>query len=207
MDQRFYSDDEASEILRVASEAAPAGQMSRAELLRAAQEMGLDPAKIEQAEAMIVERKQMAADRILYEKSVKQKAFGDLKSYTGTVVTLLLINFFTSGFTFHNMWSLWLIGFMLLWPLSAAAEALVVRPWKDDEKFRRWREQRKRAELAKSAPVSADVSAVGYDSFLDAHFAAHPEDSEGAEDAIRTVYGLGDEQAKATVAVYLRQHS
>src|ERR1700722_17357827 len=66
-EQRFYSEDEAQRLLRMAAQSTPTSGMSRDELVRAASELGIPEDRILEAEA------QLAAERIATEKAEQDK--------------------------------------------------------------------------------------------------------------------------------------
>jgi len=71
MDERFYSDEQAQEILRLAARtSAGSGAISRSQLLETAAELGIQPAEVLQAEREFFEHQALESDRKAF---VKQK--------------------------------------------------------------------------------------------------------------------------------------
>src|SRR5690349_21324610 len=100
-EQSHYNDQEAEEILRIASREAATGGMSRETLMRTAEELGITPEAVARAEEQMAMKRE--ADRIgaedlelrkQYEAERRGKFMADLWSYIGINAGLIGIWWF-----------------------------------------------------------------------------------------------------------------
>ena len=135
-EERFYTEEEANEILRAAQMDPGTSGMSRDELLRSALEAGIPPEAIERAEKQVALGRQSVSDQEAYRQSLHRGLMTQVSSWFGTSILLAGINFMTG---FHSFWSAWPIG---IWGLVVAKEAIeysLSKPWLDPQKVEKWR--------------------------------------------------------------------
>src|SRR5688572_27639254 len=122
-ENRHYNDQDAEEILRIASRESAANGMSRDVLLKTAEELGISPDAVARAEEQLVMKRQ--ADRIQEEDKELRKQFEDERrgkfmadfwSYLGVNAGLIGIWWFTG----HNyFWPAWVL---LGWGMGVVAD-------------------------------------------------------------------------------------
>jgi len=114
-EQRFYSEEEAQQILHHATQSVPINAMSRDELIRAAGEMGIAPEAIEKAEAEIAAKREaeLSAERDErlrkeFNRYYRGKVFDHMWGFISSNLVFIGIWFFTGAGYF---WPLWIFGF------------------------------------------------------------------------------------------------
>ena len=188
-EERFYTEEEANEILRAAQMDPGTSGMSRDELLRSALEAGIPSEAIERAEKQVALGKQSVSDQEAYRQSRHRALMTQVSSWFGTSMLLAGINFMTG---FHSFWSVWPIG---IWGLVVAKEAIeysLSKPWLDPEKVERWRRRREYRSRSSSTPseVVEFVRQLPYD--------VREEKIRAIKD-VRTEFGLDLADAKRAV--------
>jgi hypothetical protein len=149
-EERFYSEEEANQILRKATEhsLAPGGSLTRDELLRSAAEAGIPPEAIERAERELAAKRTDEQDRLAYQQNLSRKFNQSVGSWAGTSVLLFGINLLTG---FDHLWCLWPIGIWGFVVLGEMLEYYFTKPWNDVEKLKRWQARRAaRSQIADS---------------------------------------------------------
>ncbi|MBX7134432.1 MAG: 2TM domain-containing protein [Fimbriimonadaceae bacterium] len=150
-EERFYTEEEANEILRAAQMDPGTSGMSRDELLRSALEAGIPPEAIERAEQQVTLGKQSVSDQEGYRQHLHRALMTQVSSWFGTSILLAGINLMTG---FHSFWSAWPIGIWGLVVLKEAIEYGLSKPWLDPKKVEKWRRKQATRE-AQSAEVEA----------------------------------------------------
>lgn len=140
-ENRFYEEEEAQKILRMASESHFGGGMSREEMLRAAEEAGIPRAAIEEAELKYLQQGTAKSMKEEYRLHSLRRIQSEVGRRIGLFILLGGINFLTS----HRLsWSLWPIGILTLLTLKDVVEIIFGRPWEDPDKVERWSKMRER---------------------------------------------------------------
>lgn len=135
-EERFYTEEEANEILRAAQMDPGTSGMSRDELLRSALEAGIPPEAIERAEKQVARGQQSVSDQEAYRRSLHRGLMTQLSSWFGTSILLAGINLMTG---IGKPWCLWAIGIWGLVVLKEFVEYSLSKPWLDPKKVERWR--------------------------------------------------------------------
>lgn len=174
-ENRHYNDQDAEEILRIASREAATGGMSRDTLMKTAEELGITPEAVARAEEQLVMKRQ--ADRIHVEDAELRKQFeeerrgkfmADFWSYLGVNAGLIGIWWFTGANYFWPMWVL------LCWGMGLVADFASTFLSKDEAKFQRWKRRRQRKTGGvqqigdQSIPVLDEITASGEVSKIEA---------------------------------------
>jgi hypothetical protein len=158
--QRFYEEEEAEQILRLASSlTSTAGAMSRDRLLSTAAELGITPEAVEMAERQLAEQKSVKADRLEFDTNQKREFYGHLMSYVLVNGFLVAVNLMTSRGYF---WAIWPI---LGWGLGLSfhvAETFFKGSEAYQEEFEKWRRKKNR-KLERAEPEHA---VIGNSDFL-----------------------------------------
>jgi hypothetical protein len=145
MSDRHYNDQDAEEILRLASREVATGSMTKEKLLQTAAELGISPEAVERAEKQLVMKKE--ADRIQDEDKVLRKQYqqekknsfmGDFFSYLGVNAFLIGIWWFTGA---HYFWPKWVL---FGWGLAVVGDFVTTFFGEDEAKFQRWKKRRTR---------------------------------------------------------------
>jgi len=139
--QKFYNEDDAEQILRLASSmSTPIGAMSRDQLLATASELGITPQAVEEAERQIVSSRAELSDRAEFDRRVRRDFYGHLASYVIVNGFLCGINIVTGGY----FWAVWpLLG----WGIGLAfsvVETFFRNSESYQEEFEKWRVKRQR---------------------------------------------------------------
>lgn len=174
-ENRHYNDNDAEEILRIASREASAGGMSRDRLVETAAELGISPEAVAKAEEQLVLKRE--ADRVRLEDEELRKQFEkerrgafmtDLWSYLGTNAGLIGIWYMTGA---RYFWPGWVI---ICWGIAVVTDALQTFFNNDETKFQRWKKRRHRKAMGseqmgdRSIPVLDELTASGEISKIDA---------------------------------------
>ncbi len=103
--QRFYNDDEAEQILRVAaSMSTNDGRLSYEKLIDTAAELGISPDAVEKAERQVMAQRQEQQLQAEFERAQKHVFFGHLVSFLSVNAGLIVLNLLTSP---HHLWFFW----------------------------------------------------------------------------------------------------
>jgi hypothetical protein len=174
-ESQHYNDQDAEEILRIASRESAASGMSRDTLMKTAEELGISPDAVARAEEQLVMKRQ--ADRIQEEDKELRKQFederrgkfmADLWSYFGVNAGLIGIWWFTGHGYFWPAWVLF------CWGIGVAADFASTFLAKDEAKFQRWKRRRQRKSIGtqqigdQSTPVLDEITASGEISKIEA---------------------------------------
>ncbi len=205
----YYSEEEAQEILRLATRKATSeGGMSRDRLIEAAAEMGIDPADVLAAEKELRSKHEKVELREQYLVATRRKFFGSTTSLVGTSITLFGINYLTSGF--HGIWSMWAIwpcGFMALGALKEGWEFLISRTPMGEEEFENWIARQRRKELFVQGQLSDPASPTTMQAAREICAEHGPDHRDHAIDAMHHQLGLRRRDAKTLVKVIYGERS
>lgn len=198
--QQFYDDNDAEEILRLASRDAVAGGMSRERLMQTAAELGITPEAVARAEKQLTTKRE--ADRIQLEevelrkqfrKERRRSFFNDLGSYLGVNTFMIGIWLFTSGIHSY-FWPGWVLGGWGIGLVSDFWDTFVAGD--DEKKFQRWLKRRNRTMGSSDIMLRATP-------ILDEFFATHhPDEKLNAIKELRDRLNLDLRDAKDAVDQY-----
>jgi hypothetical protein len=147
---RFYEENEAEEILRLASRDSNQGRVDRERLLSMAAELGIAPEAVERAEAEWTQKRDAekaaaaeAEDRAEYRRHRRSALWSNLGSY-------LTVNLFLVGIWFYDgphggFWPFWVI---FPWGMWVVPSALFGSGRGKERDFQRWRRRRHRSDWA-----------------------------------------------------------
>lgn len=167
-ENRHYSDQDAEEILRIASRDSAMGGMSRERMLETAAELGISPEAVAKAEEQLVLKRE--AERVESEDRELRKQFEaekrgtfltDFYSYLGVNAALVGIWAATGA---NYFWPKWVI---LGWGIAVVADYIATFVNKDETKFQRWKRRRHRKAMAseqmgdRSIPVLDEITSAG----------------------------------------------
>ena len=157
---RFYEEDEAEQILKLAATlSSSTGAMSRERLLQTAAELGITPEAVELAETQFATQKQLARERKQFDLEQRREFNSFVLTFFVITGALLALNIFTGA---HFLWAFWLSGLMLIGIAFEAVETFVRGRQAYQEAFAKWKSKRDRtaarAELI--ARPSVDASAI-----------------------------------------------
>lgn len=157
---RFYEEDEAEQILKLAATlSSSTGAMSRERLLQTAAELGITPEAVELAETQFATQKQLARERKQFDLEQRREFNSFVLTFFVITGALLALNIFTGA---HFLWAFWLSGLMLIGIAFEAVETFVRGSQAYQEAFAKWKSKRDRtaarAELI--ARPSVDASAI-----------------------------------------------
>ena len=146
-EQRFYSDDEADQILRVAAKQTTTGGFNRDRLVSMAAELGISEEDVKRAEIQVAEQRELDEDRELYKAKRKRDLFSEVSSWASTAALLFGINFLTGP---GNWWCQWPIGIWGIFVVKDVLERVLITPATNEANFQRWREKRSKKEAEKA---------------------------------------------------------
>ncbi|HWD39767.1 MAG TPA: 2TM domain-containing protein [Fimbriimonas sp.] len=193
MSQKFYEEEEADAILRLAAQRTGAGGMTREKLLSTAAELGITPEAVEQAERDIRRQSQEGGLRKEFERGIRSEFYADLTSYVLVNGFLCAINYLTA----HSInWAIWPI---LGWGLGLAfhvKEAFFKGSQEHEAEFQKWLAKRKSRELAES-DAAADLAGEW--------LLAHPDDADGAAQYVKEKLAIKKRDARTTVELVIRK--
>lgn len=173
-EQRHYDDQDAEDILRIASREAGAGGMSRDRLLQTAAELGIPPEAVDRAEQQLAKQRETerleGEDAVLrqqFESERKGKFWTDFLSYIGVNAGLIGIWFMTGAGYF---WPGWVLAG---WGVGVISDFFQTFFNRDEAKFQRWkRRTHNKLASAKSkveaAPVLDEIVGAGEISKIEA---------------------------------------
>jgi hypothetical protein len=174
-ENRTYSDQDAEEILRIASREASTGGMDRNSLMRTAAELGIPADVVARAEEQLILKRE--ADRVQAEDAELRKQFEserrskfmtDFLSYLGVNAGLIGIWYMTGA---NYFWPGWVLAG---WGIGVVTDALQTFFNRDETKFQRWKRRRHRKAMGseqmgdRSLPVLDELTASGEISKIEA---------------------------------------
>lgn len=197
---RFYSDEEAEQILRLAaSKSVNVGGLHRDDLVRSAAELGISEEALAEAELQIVAQREDTELRKEFKSKQRREFMGHFWSYISVNLMLVLINVATIGHISWAKWSIfgWGIGVLLHFFASMIESSDDYQ--RDFEKFKA-RKQRKAARAAQSSNIDQDE-------FLDRLIVDRARLSKlEAIKELRDETGWGLREAKDAVEEYERRN-
>src|SRR2546421_2198369 len=140
-EQRFYSEEEAQQILHRATTSVPATGMSREELVRAAGEMGISADAIERAESEIAAQRQAelsaqeeARLRREFNRYYRRKTLEHLSGFGSFAGVFVFIWLFSGGGYF---WPIWVFGW---WGVALIGDvfSMLVNPARKERSYEKW---------------------------------------------------------------------
>jgi hypothetical protein len=142
--KRFYDEDEAEEILKLAAKRmGNVGSVPRDQLIASAAELGISPEDLHEAEIEYQKTKNELAERREFDLHMRQSFFSHLSGYVVVNCALLAFDFFRDN---RIQWALWpVIG----WGLGLMFHAFATFNKASEEyekEFDNWRMERMRAE-------------------------------------------------------------
>ncbi len=140
-EQRFYSEDEAQQLLRMAAQSTPTSGMSREELVRAAGELGIPEERILEAESQLVAEREASAraeqDKALraeferyYRRKILSQAWG---AFSGASIWIMLWAFTGMGY----FWPIWVVGWWVVPALGSLVGSLL-DPTHKQKAYEKW---------------------------------------------------------------------
>jgi len=198
-DQRYYDEEDAEQILRLASSmSSPVGAMSRDRLLETAAELGITPEAVAMAEKQYASSKVELSDRAEFDRRLRRDFYGHLASY-------LIVNGFLCGINLYSGGYFWAIWPLLGWGIGLAfsvVETFFRNSESYQQEFDKWRARRQRLQ-------NRNLTSVENSDFLIEKFVQRRFD-RGREfnkiDAIRYLReksGMNLSEAKASVEQYM----
>lgn len=208
-DQRFYSEEEAEEILREASRLSRPGESvtTPERLAEMAAELGISQEALAEAETRVRQNRQEALLRTEFLSHRRQKVRSDALQWLSLSFLLFGINLFTNNFSLHlsGLWSLWPIGFIGLFLAYDWLEGLALSPEDRERKFEKWKQKRERRNALSDRFLGGPVPTTRVDEVLDQYYTLHDADDRiGAIRAVREQTGLDLKSAKMMVEEYCR---
>ncbi|MEZ0324494.1 MAG: ribosomal protein L7/L12 [Fimbriimonas sp.] len=142
--KRFYDEDEAEQILKIAAKRmGNVGSVPRDQLLAAAAELGISAEDVQEAEIEYQKTKNELAERREFDLKMRRSFFNGLASYVLVNSGLLALDFFKDQ---RISWAYWPL---IMWGIGIAFHAYgtFVKNSEDyEEEFDKWRMERMRLE-------------------------------------------------------------
>ena len=139
--QRFYREEEAEAILRLASSyVAPEGGISKEKLLDAAAELGISADAVERAELQFTENRTIQSNRKEFDQQNRNDFKRTLFSFVIFSGVLTLINVWTFQGYFWAAWPIFGLGMGVI---SKAIDTFFRKGRRTEEEFQRWLLRRK----------------------------------------------------------------
>ncbi len=148
MAEKFYSDEQAQEILRLAAQGSAGGAgISRSQLLETAAELGIRPEEVLHAEQALAERQQLDEDRLAYKKQKQRKLQQEASAWISGAILLYGIAYVTRGFHIEGLlatWPKWPVGFWTLKMVKESVEFFMDMTVNRESNFEHWRQKRRK---------------------------------------------------------------
>lgn len=198
MGGQHYTEEEVARILKLATRSGSADSISRAELLRAAQELGLSPEVIEEAEAALARDRAFRRERTIFDRKLRTDRRKVRRDVIGRVVVAVLLfswlRWAAGTPIFSNDFAFALIVPAVIYVILPIVVHLAVRwiPAINERAFQEWR-------LSRDDAVPRDWNA-----YLDYYFAVYEAGAtpREAEDKLQEAYGMTGGEAFAAVKAY-----
>ena len=145
-EQRFYSEEEAQQVLNLASRRASSIGMSREELVRAAAEMGISSEDIAQAESELESKRIQQAQaeetkqlRIEFNRAYRRRAFDKIWGFISGNLIFVFIWYISGGGYF---WPIWVFGW---WGIAMVGDILnaMFNATHKEKAFEKWMAKKK----------------------------------------------------------------
>ena len=168
MAERFYSDEQAQEILQMAVRTSSgSGGVTQAQLLETAAELGIRPEDVLQAESAYLERQQIKLDQRAFRHARRKQYLQDISGVLTAAVLLTGIvlvlrgGVLTGSFTFPT-WIKWPLGLMAFVLVKNTVEFGMDLTLHREAAFEKWRrKQQKQVRKAEEKALSRDVEIDG----------------------------------------------
>lgn len=136
---RFYEEDEAEQILRMAASYTPlSGAVSRERLLQTASELGISPEAVELAEAKFADEKAMAAKVAEFDAHQRRQFYSFLMTFLIINGSVLALNVLTGA---QYLWAFWLTGLMAIGLAFDAIETFMKSSQAYQAAISKWKSQ------------------------------------------------------------------
>jgi hypothetical protein len=189
MPERFYDEEEAEAILRVAAGKMPIGGMSRERLLSTAAELGIPPEAVDQAEQVVTQRRRDLELRSEFDRHVRQEFASHLISYIVINAFLVILNLITSP---RTLWVIWVV---LGWGLGVTfhfASVYFKNTDNYESEYTKWKAKREGRLSGKGS--ASDL--------VQEWLALYPGDTKGATRYVRDTLQVNDSSARDLVKRY-----
>jgi hypothetical protein len=140
---RFYDENDAEEILRLAARHGTGDKVDKDRLLSMAAELGISPEAVERAEAELVEKRAAEAaskidveNRAEYRRQRRRDLWNNVGSYVSINALMVVIWFFTDRGYF---WPFWVI---FPWGLGVVPQIFIGLGRGSDRDYERWKRKR-----------------------------------------------------------------
>ena len=145
MADRFYTDEQAQEILSMAARTSMgSGDISRDQLLATAAELGIRPEELIHAENAFLAKQQLASDRVAFRRHKGKEFYREFSRWLSLAILLYGICFVTRGFELRGLlddWPKWPVGFMGLFVVKNAIEVCLDLTLNRGAVFEKWRQK------------------------------------------------------------------
>jgi hypothetical protein len=189
MSQKFYDEEEAEAILRLAAQRSSFGGMSKERLLSTAAELGIAPEAVEEAERLVGQHRQDLQLRAEFDKKIRKEFLSHAISYVAVNGFLVVLNLATSP---HEFWAIWPI---MSWGLALALHfATTYFKGSDDydEEYEKWKAKR-------DGRLSGKGSATD---LVQEWLALYPGDTKGAARYVRDNLNIDKDSANSLAGRY-----
>lgn len=148
MAHELRNDEDVEAILRIAVKQTgiSGGQSLRERLLAAADELGLTPEQIAEAERQYFEEQSEKAELAEFKKHQRNEYMEHLGAYLGVNAVLLIVNYMTEG---HISWAWWVL---LLWGIGLVtgfSSAFMPNSGGFQNEYKQWQKKKRRREAKK----------------------------------------------------------
>lgn len=149
MAHELRNDDDVEAILRIAVNQASisGGQSLRERLLAAADELGLTPEQIAEAEKKYFIEQQEKAELAEFTKHQRNEYMEHAGAFLGVNATLFVINFLTAG---HISWAWWVFFAWGIGIVCGFPSAFMVNSNGFQNEFKQWQKRKRRKEVKKA---------------------------------------------------------
>ena len=190
-EQRHYTEAEAEQILRLASQT-PSGEISHADLMRMAGELGLSPDRVERAAEEFRIQREAECERQAYRHHVRAELINHVSSYFAINAGLLAMDFFKDN---RISWALWPVLAWGMFVVFHIVSVLFPSHEQREKGFREWKAKQKVLELTDRHRETLDEIAL-----------AEPKGKIEAIKELRERLSLGLKDAKDLVDQYETEH-
>lgn len=143
MADRYYTDEQAQEILRMAARSSMGvGGVSQRQLLETAAELGISAEEVLQAERAYIKEKELQDDRKAFFLNKRKELLSRISGWLSLAAVLYGIYFATRGFTLDGWisgWPKWPVGITGLFLLKEVLEICSDMTVNRQSAFEKWR--------------------------------------------------------------------
>ena len=159
MEERLYTEEQAQEILRMASQASLGGSgITSRQLQETAAELGISPEQVLYAEQVFLRKQQLDQDRIEFSQYKRKHLLKDVSSFLSGAVFLYGIEFVSSHPHFDRDliegWPKWAVGFWAIFLAKEVIEYATEMTVNRQAAFEKWR--RKKSKKVTEAASTRD---------------------------------------------------